>query len=123
MSYLIFSLTTLILIVFIGIYISRRPNEVCTYCLNKFKNVKQIHDQVSLCDEHYELYIKSDLSSFLCVKCNSVQDENGIYLYELSQSLKKANRYNHIISEYDIVDDQIITIQTLYCEPFLNLQI
>ena len=110
-----FSIIIFIALIILGVIYSHLKNEVCTYCLKKFKNVKSIHDQVHLCNKHYELYKNSTIFPFLSVKCSSVNDENGIYLYNLSQELKAKNIYNHIISTYELdQSDNIITIQTLF---------
>jgi len=119
MTYITFALITLLLIIIIGIYVSKKPKDLCTYCLKTFHNTTQIHDQVSLCEEHYTLYKSTVIAPFLSVRCDSENDENGIFLYNVSQNLKKSNLYNHIISSYELEGDQIITIQTLYCEPIV----
>lgn len=109
-----FALVFLLGLVLLGIIISKNRKDVCTYCLGKFRKTTQINDQVSLCSKHFQLYRTSNLKPFLCVKCSSLNDENGIYLYNMSQSLKEKSIYNHIISEYNLNKEEIETIQTLY---------
>ena len=111
---IIFGISFFVILVILGIYVSRSKQDVCTYCLKRFYNTTSIHDQVALCDEHLKLYQEAQIKPFLSVKCNSLKDENGIFLYEYSNNLKEQGVYNHIISQYELSNDQIQTIQTLY---------
>lgn len=109
-----FAILFFIILILLGILKTQSKKDVCTYCLKKFKHTTLIHDQVALCDEHYKLYKSSKIEPFISVKCSSLNDENGIFLYNYSQELKEKGIYNHIISQYELDNDEIQTIQTLY---------
>jgi len=111
-----FAILVFVSIVILGILISKKKKEVCTFCLKKFSVTHKVHDQVYLCDTHFKHYQESNLIPFFSVRCTPKHQDGGVYMYEFLQKIQSQSCYGHIISEYDLQGSEITTIQTLFID-------
>jgi hypothetical protein len=104
------------LLIIAGYIVSKNKKALCTLCEKNVHNPVKINDQVYLCDLHNKFYQEAKIKPFLCVHCTPTNHESGIYLYELFKLFIKHEIYSHIITDYDLIDDQIETKQTLFLD-------
>lgn len=111
-----FSISFVFILIIAGYIVSKSKKFLCTLCEKEVSNVTKVNDQIFLCDNHVNLFKKSDLKPFLSVLCTPNDFESGIFLYELFKQLLSQEVYCHIMTEYEVVSDHIETKQTLFVD-------